>query len=297
MPELPEVETIRRGLAPVIVGRTIVRAEVRLKKQVRGMSPARFATKMQGRRILSLGRRAKFLLFGLDQELTLVGHLGMSGQISYWDHRKDDSQSFMISPLTGLQRSPGQHAVDKHTHILLHLDGGDRIQYRDIRQFGYLKLLATDEVPMLPSLQRLGLEPLDPSFSWASFSAALAKHHGMLKALLLNQSAVVGLGNIYADEACFRSGLNPKQRVERLKEPQRRALFEAIPAVLNQALANKGTTLMDYRTSDGGYGQNQDSLLAYGRAGQPCSRCGKILLKTQVSQRTTVYCPRCQRLR
>jgi formamidopyrimidine-DNA glycosylase len=297
MPELPEVETIRRGLAPKVVGRRIVRAEVRLKKQVRGMSAPRFMAQLAGRRIESLGRRAKFLLFGLDQGQTLLGHLGMSGQISYWDHRKEDSRSFVVSPLTGLQRSPGQHAIDKHTHVLLHLDGGDRIQYRDIRQFGYLRLLDTQAVAALPSLKRLGLEPLDAGFTWAAFSAALGQHRGMLKALLLNQSAVVGLGNIYADEACFRSGLHPQQAVERLKEAQRRALFEAIPAVLNQALANKGTTLMDYRTSDGGYGLNQDALLAYGRAGEACKNCGTELKKTQVSQRTTVFCPRCQRMR
>ncbi len=157
--------------------------------------------------------------------------------------------------------------------------------------------MATEAVPDLPSLKRLGIEPLGEGFTWAAFNEALGKHRGGLKALLLNQSAVVGLGNIYADEACFRSGLNPKQPVERLKEPQRRALFEAIPAVLNQALANKGTTLMDYRTSDGGYGLNQDKLLAYGRAGEDCKTCGKELKKTLVSQRTTVFCPRCQKMR
>ena len=296
MPELPEVETIRRGLAPVVVGRKIVRVEVRLKKQVRGMGVPSFVKALQGRRIESLGRRAKFLLFGLDKGLTLLGHLGMSGQISYWDHKKTDTSSFQVSPLTGLQRSPGQHPVDKHTHVLLHLDGGDRIQYRDIRQFGYLKLLPTEKVAQLPSLKRLGIEPLD-GFTWPRFSEALGRHRGMLKALLLNQAAVVGLGNIYADEACFRSGLHPRQRVERLKEPQRRALFEAIPAVLNQALANKGTTLMDYRTSDGGYGLNQESLQAYGRSGEPCLKCGTELSKIQVSQRTTVFCRHCQKLR
>ena len=297
MPELPEVETIRRGLASRVVGRKIVRAEVRLKKQVRGMTASRFAIQLQGKRIKSLGRRAKFLLFELDDGNTMLGHLGMSGQISYWDHRKADSAAFTVSPLTGLQRSPSQHAIDKHTHVLLHLDGGDRIQYRDIRQFGYLKLLPTVDVPKLPSLARLGIEPLDAGFTWTAFSAALAKHRGMLKALLLNQSAVVGLGNIYADEACFRSGLHPRQRVERLKEPQRRALFEAIPAVLNQALANKGTTLMDFRGSDGQHGLNQDSLQAYGRSGEPCFKCGTELSKIQVSQRTTVFCRHCQKLR
>jgi formamidopyrimidine-DNA glycosylase len=297
MPELPEVETIRRSLAAHVVGRTITRAEVRLKKQVRGGSVAAFERGLAGRKIKALKRRAKFLLFELAGGQTLLGHLGMSGQISYWKKGKADSDAFVVSPLTGLQRSPGQHAVDKHTHILLHLSGGDRIQYRDPRQFGYMKLLDTDKVPLLPSLARLGIEPLDEGFTWESFSKALGKHRGMLKALLLNQAAVVGLGNIYADEACHRAGLHPKQKVERLKEAQRRALFEAIPAVLNTALANKGTTLMDFRSADGEHGLNQDELKAYGRAGEPCFKCGSELGKIQVSQRTTVYCPHCQKLK
>ena len=297
MPELPEVETIRRGLEPRVKGRRIARAELRLKKQLRGMPAPAFEKALAGLRILGLERRAKFLLFRLDAGLTLLAHLGMSGQISYWDHRRKDSDRFQVSPLTGLQRSPVQHPVDKHTHALLHLEGGDRIQYRDTRQFGYLRLLPSPDVAALPSLRRLGLEPLDPGFTWQSFSAALAGRRGGLKALLLGQTAVVGLGNIYSDEACFRAGLHPRQKVERLSAPQRRALFEAIPAVLNQALDLGGTSLMDYRQADGQHGLNQERLLAYGRAGEPCARCGRELKSIQVSQRTTVYCPACQRLK
>ncbi|HTB33660.1 MAG TPA: bifunctional DNA-formamidopyrimidine glycosylase/DNA-(apurinic or apyrimidinic site) lyase, partial [bacterium] len=295
--ELPEVETIRRGLWPRLKGRSIARAEVRLKKQVRGMSAQAFEKALAGRRMVGLERRAKFLLFGLDSGLTLLGHLGMSGQISYWDRRKPDSAGFVVSPLTGLQRTPQQHAVDKHTHVLLHLDNGDRVQYRDTRQFGYLRLLPSAAVAALPSIARLGLEPLGPGFTWEAFQGALAGRRGGLKALLLGQAAVVGLGNIYSDEACFLAGLHPRQRLERLKEPQRRALFDAIPAVLHQALDNGGTTLMDYRTADGQHGLNQDRLQAYGRGGEACLRCGRALKKIQVSQRTTVFCPHCQHLR
>ena len=156
--------------------------------------------------------------------------------------------------------------------------------------------MATEKVSDYPSIKRLGVEPLE-GFTWEAFSAAFSKHRGGLKALLLNQAAVVGLGNIYADEACHQAGLHPKQKIERLKEPQRRALFKAIPAVLNQALANKGTTFRDYRSGDGEYGLNQDKLHAYGRSGEACHTCGAILKKIQVSQRTTVYCPTCQRMR
>lgn len=299
MPELPEVETIRRGLEPKVVGRRIVQARVSLKKQVRGMAAAAFERAIKGRRILKARRRAKFLLFDLEGGKTLLIHLGMSGQVSYWDRRKTDEDRFTVSPLTGLQRVVTQHAPDKHTHALFTLDqaGGDRMQYRDIRQFGYLRLLETAAVDALPSIRRLGLEPLGPGFTWDAFNAALRGRRGMLKALLLNQSAIVGLGNIYSDEACFASRLHPRQDVGRLTEPARRALFEAIPAVLEQALGNGGTSLMDYRRADGTHGLNQDSLAAYGRTGEPCLRCGAKLKKIQVSQRTTVYCPPCQRLR
>lgn len=297
MPELPEVETIRRGLAPKVVGRKLLKAEVRLKKQVRGMAAAAFERAVAGKKILAARRRAKFLLFDLSGGQTLLIHLGMSGQVSYWDHKKPDSDKFHVSPLTGLQRVATQHAPDKHTHVLLTLNGGDRIQYRDIRQFGYLRLLPTAEVERLPSIRRLGLEPLGKAFTWEAFQAAMAPRRGMLKALLLNQAAIVGLGNIYSDEACWLSQIHPRQDVSRLKEPQLRALFKAIPAVLEQALGNGGTTLMDYRGSDGTHGMNQDALHAYGRSGEPCHRCGAELGKIQVSQRTTVYCPTCQKIR
>ncbi|HTB21076.1 MAG TPA: bifunctional DNA-formamidopyrimidine glycosylase/DNA-(apurinic or apyrimidinic site) lyase [bacterium] len=297
MPELPEVETIRRGLQAKVLGRTLVKADIRLKKQVRGLPAARFESQIKGRRIEALERRAKFLLFRLSGDKTLLVHLGMSGQLSYWDHSREDSGRFVVSPLTGLQRTPGQHAVDKHTHALLHLDRGDRVQYRDTRQFGYLRLLDTAQVEALPSLRRLGLEPLGPGFTFEAFERSLGARRGMLKALLLNQSAVVGLGNIYADEACFEAGLHPRQPVERLGPARRRALFAAVTAVLEQALGKGGTTFRDYRQPDGSHGLNQESLKAYGRAGLPCPRCGTPMRKILVSQRGTVFCPRCQRLK
>jgi formamidopyrimidine-DNA glycosylase len=296
MPELPEVETIRRGLEPKLLGRTLVRAEVRLRKQVRGSSASRFQSEAAGRTIVGLDRRAKFLLFRLSGGKTLLAHLGMSGQISYWDHRLPDTGNFVVSPLTGLQRTPGQHPVDKHTHALLHLDGGDRVQYRDTRQFGYLRLLDDAQVAALPSIRRLGLEPLGTGYTWDSFSRALQGRKGMLKALLLNQSAVVGLGNIYCDEACFEARLHPRQTLQRVGTAKRRALFAAVTTVLNQALGNGGTTFRDFRKSDGSHGLNQDRLKAYGRAGLPCLRCGTPLKKILVSQRGTVFCPKCQRL-
>lgn len=296
MPELPEVESIRLGLDPRIKNRVIERAELRLAKQLRGMKPAEFAARVAGRTISGTGRRGKYLMILLDGE-TMVIHLGMTGQVTYWDHTKEDQNEFVVLPHTGLQKAAGQHAPDKHTHLLFHLKGGDRIQYRDIRQFGYVRLFAPGEIEKFKSISRLGLEPLDRAFTFAAFKKAMAGRRGALKAMLLSQSPIAGLGNIYVDEALFRAGLHPRRKAETLKEPQLKALFKAIPAVLRQGLKFGGTTLMDYRDAMGGKGSNQERLKAYGRAGEPCARCGRALKKILVSQRSTVFCPACQRMR
>ena len=269
---------------------------MRLAKQVRHMGVREFCARLSGQRILGTARRGKFLMILLDSE-TLVIHLGMTGQVTYWDHSAQDSPGFVVLPHTGLQKTPTQHAADKHTHVLIHLQGGDRIQYRDIRQFGYMRLFKPGELPLFKSMSRLGLEPLEAGFSFAAFKGAMEARRGALKAMLLSQVPIAGLGNIYADEALFRAKLHPCQKVERLNEVQLRALFKAIPAVLKQGLKFGGTTLQDYRDAFGVKGSNQERLKAYGRSGQACLRCGKTLKKMMVSQRSTVYCPACQRKR
>lgn len=296
MPELPEVESIRRGLDPRIKGRTVSHVDVHLSKQIRGMSVREFGARMAGRRITGTARRGKFLQLLMDGE-TLLIHLGMTGQVTFWDHTKDDAKNFVVLPHTGLQKTPTQHAPDKHTHVLIHLKGGDRIQYRDIRQFGYLRLFKPEEVEAYASIARLGIEPLDEAFTFAAFSAAMKRKRGVLKAMFLSQFPVVGLGNIYVDEALHLAQVHPLQRAERLNEKQLKALHKAIPAVLKQGLKFGGTTLMDYRDALGGKGSNQERLKAYGRAGEKCLRCGKTLKKIMVSQRSTVFCPSCQKKR
>lgn len=295
MPELPEVESIRLGLHPKISGRLIERVEVRLSKQVRKMTVREFSGRLTGLRIADTSRRGKFLMILLEGE-TLVIHLGMTGQVTYWDRKKSDAATFVVSPHTGLQKTPTQHAPDKHTHVLIHLDGGDRIHYRDIRQFGYLRLFKPEALAEFKSISRLGLEPLDGAFTFKAFKAALKNKRGALKPMLLSQTPIAGLGNIYVDEALFRAGLHPRQTAENLKERQLKALYQAIPAVLKQGLKYGGTTLMDYRDALGGKGSNQERLKAYGRAGEPCVRCSRKLVKIIVSQRSTVFCPSCQRL-
>jgi formamidopyrimidine-DNA glycosylase len=291
MPELPEVETIRRGLESKVRGRVIERVEVRLAKQVRGMSPAAFSRRLAGQRISGLGRRGKYLLFRLSSGALAI-HLGMSGQVTFWDHRRRDTPGFLVHRHTGLQKTAGQHAPDRHTHVLLHLKGGDRVQYRDIRQFGHLRFL--DDPEAFPPFQRLGLEPLGSGWRREDFFGRLKAHRGGIKARLLAQQTVAGLGNIYADEALHLAGIHPLQRTERMGSQKMEALFQAIPRVLEKGLANGGTTLMDFRGAGGEPGSNQESLRAYGRAGEPCLNCGTAMKKILVAQRTTVFCPNCQ---
>jgi formamidopyrimidine-DNA glycosylase len=292
VPELPEVETLRRGLLKKALGRRITGVELRLPKLVRGMDSRRFVARLAGRRVLSIGRRGKYLLFKLDQG-TLVLHLGMTGQLTYWDHRRKDSPIFLRHRHTGLQKTPTQHAPDKHTHLLLRLDHGDRLQYRDIRQFGHWRLLEGGQTH--PGVERLGLEPLGPEYGWEAFEKALAPRRGKIKALLLSQRPVAGLGNIYADEALHLAGIRPDRRTETLRAQELRRLFEAIPAVLREGLRRGGTTFSDFRGADGRPGRGAEALKVYGRHGLKCLKCGVLLKKIMVSQRTTVYCPRCQK--
>ncbi len=293
MPELPEVETIVRGLKPRVEGRRIERVELRLPKQVRGMDAAAFCRLVGGQVVRRISRRGKYLLMFLDRHV-LLGHLGMSGQLTYWDRTRKDTPGFVAHPVTGLQRTPGQHAPDAHTHLLFHLEGGDRVQYRDIRQFGHWRLLEPGQLEGFKPLARLGLEPLGPDWRFDAFRRAFRARRGMVKAALLSQSPVAGLGNIYADEALHLSGVHPRSRIERLREKDLRALFDAIPRVLRKGIRNRGTTLMDFRGAHGEKGRNQESLRVYGRHGANCLACGAALRKILVSQRTTVFCPRCQ---
>jgi formamidopyrimidine-DNA glycosylase len=259
MPELPEVETTRRGLQPRIQGRRILRAELRLPKLLRA-APAAGLKALEGRRILGLRRRAKHLWMDVEGGWTLCVHLGMSGQLTWWDHACEDSAGFMRHRHTGLEKTPGQHAPDRHTHFLLHLQGGDRVQYRDPRQFGCLRLLPTAQLELCEPFKSLGPEPLDPAFTPQAFAQRLRR---------LAQSLTPG---------------------------EAEALFASLRAVLEQGIALGGTSISDYVNAEGKSGGNQEQLKAYGRAGRPCLRCGTALKHTLVSQRSTVFCPHCQPL-
>jgi formamidopyrimidine-DNA glycosylase len=268
MPELPEVETVRCQLQPWLLGRTIRAA--RLVHAPAGPKYARL-DRAAGRRILAVRRRGKFLLVPLSGSEDLILHLGMTGTITAGPE-------------------------DAHVRVALDLSGPPprRLYFRDPRRFGRLLVVPTGKYDSLPTLHRMGPEPLDRQFSLDTFVAALQSRTS-IKAHLLSQRPVAGLGNIYVDEALWRARIDPRRPSCSLSRRKTAELRRAIRAVLRESIAAKGTTLSDYRTVDGGTGQFRDKLRVYGRDAEPCPRCGRAIAKIVFAGRGTHLCTRCQR--
>lgn len=263
MPELPEVETVTRTLAP-LVGRRIEAAEFRCLRILRGGDPDRMAACLAGRKIASIKRYGKFIVVSLGGGGYLVIHLGMTGRLL-------------------LGGAPG-----KHTHAILTLDRG-ALLYDDSRQFGCFQYSA--EFPQ--RVERLGPEPLEVPFD--DFAAALRRRKTRIKALLLNQSFLRGMGNIYADEALFRAGIHPLAAASRIRRDRARRLHDAITAVLQEAIAAGGSSISDYVDAEGRKGFFQVSHRVYQRTGEPCVTCGTPIRRVLVAQRSSHFCPKCQR--
>ncbi len=292
MPELPEVETIVRMLLPNVEGKRIETAELRLGRMLLDMDPGNFSAALKGQSIDRILRRGKYIVMELT-ECALVIHLGMTGQLTFSPADYVENAGF-VRTVTGMQKPKGVHPVDKHTHLILWLGNGERILFRDPRTFGKIFLVPAREWPKHPRLSILGEEPLQlriKPFLETRFPAASARP---VKALLLDQSFLAGVGNIYADEALFRSGIHPQTPVRNLKEPERVRLLEAVKEVLRKGIRNSGTSFSDYRKPDGTAGSNQEKLQVYGRGGEPCRKCRTPLRKSLVAQRGTVHCPVCQ---
>lgn len=292
MPELPEVETIRRALVKPLEGRRIASAELRLPRLLLGFPAADFAAKLQGQTIRRVVRRGKYLVLELSKD-SLIVHLGMTGQLTHASMHAEENPRFLRT-VTGLQKPEGAHPVDKHTHLLLHFAGESRLMFRDPRTFGKLVLVPGKAWAEHPRLRKLGPEPLEMK---ALDVAKTFPLHSIrpIKALLLDQEFLAGVGNIYADEALFLAGVHPRRKVKSLKPAERTKLLEAVKTVLRKGIKYQGTTFSDYRKPDGGKGDNYERLMAYGRGGRPCRTCGETLRKTVVAQRGTVFCPRCQK--
>jgi formamidopyrimidine-DNA glycosylase len=292
MPELPEVEIVRRGLERVMVGARIDKVELR-RADIRFPFPPHFALRVAGRRIVGLGRRAKYLLVQLDSDETLIAHLGMSG-------------SFRIEKAA--TSTPGEFHYErskdpKHDHVVLRLDNGYVITYNDPRRFGFMDLATTSALERHPRLSGLGAEPLAPEFDAGRLASLFAGSRAPLKAALLDQRRIAGLGNIYVCEALFRARLLPTRPACVLANaggsPTRAAvtLATAIRDVLKEAIAAGGSTLRDHRQANGELGYFQHAFRVYDREGLPCvrARCRGTVARITGSGRSTFYCPVCQK--
>ncbi|MGQ0679067.1 MAG: bifunctional DNA-formamidopyrimidine glycosylase/DNA-(apurinic or apyrimidinic site) lyase [Actinomycetota bacterium] len=281
MPELPEVESIRRDLVAAVTGRSIARATVRNTGNSgrvirRHQDRSGFEAPLAGRTILEVQRRGKFLIHVLDEKLALVVHLGMSGQL-----------------LLGMPADP----YANHTHVEFDFEDGDQLRYVDPRTFGQLFVVERSEAGEIAELDRLGMDPLVAPMPWREFSVALAGRKTKLKSLLMDQSFICGIGNIYSDEMLFAAGLRYDRVSESLSEPEARRLHEAIGTILRRAVDGRGTSMRDeqYRDLYGNRGAFQHHLLVYARQGEPCTVCGSQVSRVRWTNRSTHFCPQCQR--
>jgi formamidopyrimidine-DNA glycosylase len=306
MPELPEVETVRAGLEPVLRGRSFVRVEQR-RPDLRFPLPERFAERLTGRRVLRLDRRAKYILVHLDGDEVLAMHLGMTGRLIV-SHGRGAGRGGRPPGASGAGVMLGQHEYrrgkeSKHDHLVFTMSGGAVVTYNDARRFGSMTLIPARELDGAPFFACLGVEPLGPDLTGAYLARRARGKKVDLKAFLMDQRIVAGLGNIYACEALFRAGLDPWKGAARLATrggkpmPAAGRLAAEIKAVLTDAIRAGGSTLRDYRRADGTGGLFQNEFGVYGRAGAPCTRpgCRGTARRKAQGGRSTFFCPACQR--
>ncbi|MBN9388053.1 MAG: bifunctional DNA-formamidopyrimidine glycosylase/DNA-(apurinic or apyrimidinic site) lyase [Chloroflexi bacterium] len=273
MPELPEVETTVRDLRQYLPGKTIDKVSLAdWPRMIQTHPPEILSQLLAGEQILGLERRAKYIIVNLTNDKYLVFHRKMTGNLFF---RQQDAPA------------------DKYTHVVIAFTDGTELRFTDLRKFGRVYLfLGKAELDGL--LGRLGPEPLLDSFTPQDFQEIMRPRKGNLKVLLLNQDVLVGLGNIYVNEALFVSGLNPQRTAQSLTDGEREKLYHAIRQVLNTGIENRGTTLSDYLDGEGNKGRNQEILFVHNRDKEPCRTCGTTIAKIVVGQRGTYYCPTCQ---
>jgi formamidopyrimidine-DNA glycosylase len=279
MPELPEVETVRRGLVPKLVGRRIVRLQQR-RRDLRVPLPVKFAQRVEGRTVLGIDRRAKYLLIRLDDGYTLIAHLGMSGRMTLHD-----------------TRSATEHPFERHDHVVFDTDEGWQVRFNDARRFGLMLLVANEKVAGHKLFKGLGPEPLDETFDGAALAARLKDRKTPIKAALLDQKTLVGVGNIYACEALFLAGLSPRRSAHTVQGERAMRLMVAIKQVLLRSIDDGGSTLRDHVQPGGELGYFQTRFNVYDREGAVCPTrsCGRTVRRLVQSGRSTFYCAHCQR--
>lgn len=273
MPELPEVETVVRGIRPSLMGRMIVGIRYDWRWVMKMPEPDEFAARIAGQQVIGVTRRAKYIVIELDQDL-LVIHLKMTGRLYVAPQNADDRG-------------------DKYIHFRAQLDDGQELRFSDARKFGRV-YLTRDFNSVSVGAAQLGPEPLDEAFTIDVFEERMRGRGKMIKALLMDQSFIAGVGNIYADEALFRAGIHPAQRSDQLNLEQITRLYHTVRAALSDGIEHEGASVNWYRKPDGTKGSSQEYLYVYGRGNQPCRHCGTPIVKTRLAQRGTHYCPTCQ---
>jgi formamidopyrimidine-DNA glycosylase len=276
MPELPEVETVKRTLNVLVAGKTIDTVDVLLPRIIQKPSDTQmFETLLQGQTIEAIERRGKFLRFVLS-DYVLVSHLRMEGRYGVY---------------------PADEPLEKHTHVVFHFSDHTDLRYKDVRQFGTMHLFPKGEDMTQPPLHKLGLEPLDESFSFDAFSKRIGKKTTKIKPLLLNQEYIVGIGNIYVDESLFLAGIHPEREASSLTRKELMLLHEAIVRTLRDSVEVGGSSVKSYVNGQGEIGLFQHQLKIYGRKAEACFQCGSEIHKTVVGGRGTHFCSTCQPLK
>ncbi|MEP3347185.1 MAG: bifunctional DNA-formamidopyrimidine glycosylase/DNA-(apurinic or apyrimidinic site) lyase [Litoreibacter sp.] len=282
MPELPEVETVRRGLQPVMEGRKISSVDVN-RPDLRWPFPENMADRLTGKTITAMRRRSKYLLIDLSSDETLIIHLGMSGRMQ-------------ITLAETAESHRDQPATQKHDHVVFHMEDRTRIAFNDARRFGAMDLAKTAELEQHWLIEKIGPEPLGNQFDDAYLIKALAKKVSPIKTALLDQRIVAGLGNIYVCEVLFRTGISPKRRAGSLSAARVATLVPTIRDVLNEAIESGGSSLRDHRQANGDLGYFQHNFAVYDQENEPCRNdCGSTISRVVQSGRSSFYCPKCQR--
>lgn len=279
MPELPEVETVRRGLLPRLVDRKIIRLQQR-RRDLRVPLPQRFASRVEGRTVLGIDRRAKYLLIRLDDGHTLIVHLGMSGRMTLHD-----------------AKSAAEHPLERHDHVVFDIEDGWQVRFNDARRFGLMLLARSETVADHKLFKGLGPEPLDAAFDGPALAGRLEGRSTSIKAALLDQKTLVGIGNIYACEALFRAGISPRRSAHTVQGERADRLVAALKQVLLRSIDDGGSTLRDHVQPGGELGYFQTRFNVYDRAGAICPTrgCGRAVKRLVQSGRSTFYCTHCQR--
>lgn len=272
MPELPEVETVRRGLEKLILGKKIASLDIRYPKMIK-TDLDQFQKEVPGQVVESMGRRGKYLIFYLTDKV-LISHLRMEGKYFYY---------------------PDQVPERKHAHVLIHFEDGGTLVYEDVRKFGTMELLAPELLEAYFLSKKLGPEPTEQDFDLQVFQAALSKSKKPIKSHLLDQTLVAGLGNIYVDEVLWRAQVHPAKPSQTLTAGEATVIHDQTIAVLGQAVEKGGSTIRTYTNAFGKDGTMQDFHQVYDKTGQECSRCGTVIEKIQLGGRGTHFCPNCQR--